>query len=34
MRDSRIIEEGITKKVFESPAEKYTQELIDSSFIY
>ena len=33
MKDARIIEEGITKKVFENPTEKYTQELIDSSFI-
>ena len=34
MKDARIIEEGATKKVFENPTEKYTQELIDSSFIY
>ncbi len=34
MKDARIIEEGITKDVFEKPSQKYTQELIDSSFIY
>tara|TARA_Y100000992_G_scaffold15051_1_gene8776 strand:- start:1139 stop:1243 length:105 start_codon:yes stop_codon:yes gene_type:complete len=33
MKDANIIEEGATKKVFENPSEKYTQELIDSSFI-
>jgi microcin C transport system ATP-binding protein len=33
MKDANIIEEGITKEVFENPSEKYTQELIDSSFI-
>jgi microcin C transport system ATP-binding protein len=33
MKDAHIIEEGDTKKVFENPSEKYTQELIDSSFI-
>ena len=33
MKDANIIEEGITKDVFENPSEKYTQELIDSSFI-
>ena len=33
MKDSNIIEEGTTKNVFENPTEKYTQELIDSSFI-
>ena len=34
MKDACIIEEGTTKKVFENPTEKYTRELIDSSFIY
>ncbi len=33
MKDANIIEEGVTQKVFENPSEKYTQELIDSSFI-
>jgi ABC-type microcin C transport system duplicated ATPase subunit YejF len=33
MKDANVIEEGPTKKVFENPNEKYTQELIDSSFI-
>ena len=33
MKDANIIEEGVTKEVFENPSEKYTQELIDSSFI-
>ena len=33
MKDANVIEEGPTKKVFENPSEKYTQELIDSSFI-
>tara|TARA_E500000178_G_scaffold178078_1_gene176789 strand:- start:515 stop:619 length:105 start_codon:yes stop_codon:yes gene_type:complete len=33
MKDANIIEEGATKEVFENPSEKYTQVLIDSSFI-
>ena len=33
MKDANVIEEGTTKKIFENPSEKYTQELIDSSFI-
>ena len=33
MKDANVIEEGTTKKIFENPSERYTQELIDSSFI-
>ena len=33
MKDANVIEEGTTREVFENPSEKYTQELIDSSFI-
>jgi ABC-type microcin C transport system duplicated ATPase subunit YejF len=33
MKDSKIIEEGLTQDVFEKPCEDYTKELIESSFI-
>jgi microcin C transport system ATP-binding protein len=33
MKDANVIEEGTTRKIFENPSEKYTKELIDSSFI-
>jgi microcin C transport system ATP-binding protein len=33
MKDSKIIEEGITKNVFEKPSESYTKQLLESSFI-
>ncbi len=33
MKDSKIIEEGLTQNVFEKPSERYTKDLIKSSFI-
>ena len=33
MKDSKIIEEGMTQDIFEKPSERYTKELIESSFI-
>ena len=33
MKDSRVIEEGITKDIFESPKKEYTKQLLESSFI-
>ena len=33
MKNSIIVDEGITKELFEKSKNKYTQELIDSSFI-
>jgi microcin C transport system ATP-binding protein len=33
MKDSKIIEAGFTQDVFEKPSERYTKDLIESSFI-
>jgi microcin C transport system ATP-binding protein len=33
MKDSKIIEDGLTQDVFEKPKERYTKDLIESSFI-
>ena len=33
MKDSRIVEEGLTCNIFKQPKDVYTQELLESSFI-
>lgn len=33
MKDSKVIEEGSTREIFSQPTEKYTRDLLESSFI-